>query len=80
MSKKSVAQRIWVWFSADGTRWQVAKTGEGYWHCPIGLGGKRLSGWEPGFPPGLGPLPQWLKRDDTHWIQGSLSRESAENE
>ena len=26
-----------------------------------GLGGKRLSGWEPGFPPGLGPLPEWFE-------------------
>lgn len=61
MSKKVTAQRFWVWFSADGTRWQLAKTREGFWHCPIGLGGKRLSGWEPGFPPGLGPLPEWFE-------------------
>ena len=62
MSQKTVAKLVWIWFSADGTRWQVAKTADdGYWHCPIGLGGKRLGNWEPGFPPGLGPLPAWLE-------------------
>ncbi|GJL56645.1 MAG: hypothetical protein NPIRA02_37770 [Nitrospirales bacterium] len=59
MSQRTQALRVWIWFSGDGTRWQVAKTKDGYWHCALGLlGGKRLSSWEPGFPPGLGPLPE----------------------
>ena len=61
MSKQTKTLRVWVWFSGDGTRWQVAKTEDGYWHCALGLGGKRLASWEPGFPPGLGPLPEWFE-------------------
>lgn len=61
MGTHQVASRIWVWFYQDGTRWKIAKTEEGFWYCPIGPGGKRLGPWEPGFPPGLDNLPQWLK-------------------
>ena len=62
MYKKTVAKRVWVWFSADKSRWQVALTEEGFWHSPIGLGGKRLGEWERGLPPGLGPLLEWLQK------------------
>lgn len=58
MSEPQVARRIWVWVSEDGNRWKIAKTDDGFWHCSIGLGGKRRGPWEPGFPPGLEDLPK----------------------
>ncbi|MGH7254921.1 MAG: hypothetical protein ACREI3_04015 [Nitrospirales bacterium] len=52
---------VWIWLGADGRRWRIQKTREGFWSCRIGDTGKRLSEWQPGLPPDLGAMPKGLK-------------------
>lgn len=61
MGLRRPSQRVWIWFSADGTRWKLLLTPDGHWHCPLGPSGKRLGDWMAGFPPGLEALPEGLE-------------------
>jgi len=48
---------VWIWVSADGSRWRINHTPDGVWSCPIGLGGKRVGAWKVGLPPSLDSWP-----------------------
>lgn len=49
--------RLWIWLSAEGTRWRITYDSEGLWSCQIGIGGKRVGPWKSGLPPTLDTWP-----------------------